>query len=154
MTVSDEFREAAFAQETDAAPLFLLQIDDDSLSEPIRVVNNQTDIVSNGETYVGLAFEIGLPSETDDQSRVTIRIDNVDRVIVDSLRAVTGRPVFTLSVVLADTPDLVEAGPYEMTLSEADYDAGQVTGVLVFDDILAEPFPGDSFIPSTHAGMF
>jgi hypothetical protein len=56
--------------------------------------------------------------------------------------------------VLADTPDMVEAGPFAMTLSEADYDAGQVTGILVFEDILSEPFPGDSFIPSTHPGLF
>lgn len=154
MTVTAAFREAAFAPETGATPLFLLKIEHESLAEPIRVVNNQTDIVSDGETYVGLAFEIDLPSETDDQSRVNVRIDNVDRVIVDSLRAVTGRPTFTLSVVLADTPDQVEAGPYAMTLSEADYDAGQVTGVLVFEDILAEPFPGDSFVPSRFPGLF
>lgn len=154
MTVSADFREGAFAQETGIAPLFLLEIDHESLSEPIRVVNNQTDIVSNGDTYVGLAFEIDLPSEDGDQARVQVRIDNVDRVIVDSLRAATGRPTFTLSVVLADTPDMVEAGPFAMTLSEADYDAGQVTGVLVFEDILSEPFPGDSFIPSTHPGLF
>ena len=84
------------------------------------------------------------------------------RKVSDTLRGSFGRfhrqdgaPLaVALEVVLAASPDTVEAGPFNMTLVSAEYDAFVVTGELAFEDVLNEPFPGHSYIPSEYPGLF
>lgn len=154
-TLSQAARQAINAQETEQVFLLLLTIDHDDLAEPIRVVNNTQDITSRGDPYVAYPFEIALPGEDPESvARVTLRIDNVDRQIVQSLRQVQAPLAVALEVVLASSPDTVEAGPFNMTLVAAEYDALVVTGELAFEDVLNEPFPGHSYIPSEYPGLF
>src|SRR5579885_2175455 len=81
-------RQAVNAQETGEVFLLLLTLDHDELAAPIRVVNNTVDIVSRGNTYIAYPFQLELPAEDADQiSSVRLSIDNVDRTIVQSLRA-------------------------------------------------------------------
>ncbi len=154
-TLSQAAHQAVNAQETDEAFLLLLTIDHDELAEPIRVVNNTEDITSRGDLYIAYPFEIALPGEDPENvARVSLRIDNVDRQIVHSLRSVPAPLAVALEVVLASSPDTAEAGPFNMTLAAAEYDALVVTGELAFEDVLNEPFPGRSYIPSEHPGLF
>ena len=119
------------------------------------MVNNTVDIVSQGETYIAYPFEIALPDEdAESVARVTLRIDNVDREIVKSLRSISSPLSVGLEVVMAASPDTVEAGPFNMTLVSAEYDALTVTGELAFEDVLNEPFPGHAYVPSDYPGLF
>lgn len=153
--LSTAAKSAVFAQETGEAFLILLTIDHADLGSPVRVVNNQTDITSRGDLYVGFPFEVTLPDEDPDgMAMVQLKIDNVDRQIVDSIRSVSSPPTVTLEVVMGSTPDTVEGGPFEMQLRNASYDAFVVTGSLSFEPVLSEPFPGGSFIPSEFPGLF
>jgi hypothetical protein len=148
-------RQAVNAQETNEVFLLLLTLDHEDLAEPIRVVNNTEDIVSRGMTFVAYPFEIALPDEDPESvARVTLRIDNVDREIVRSLRALQAPLSVSLEVVLASSPDVVEAGPFNLTLVAAEYDALTITGELAFEDVLNEPFPGHSYVPSEYPGLF
>lgn len=152
--VSAAAKRAMFAQETEEAFLMLLTLDHDDLAVPIRVVNNSVDIPSRGENFIAFPFVVDLPSDGDDGvSQVTLQIDNVDREIVDSLRAISTAPTVTLEVVMGSTPDVVEAGPFDMTLVEADYDILVVRGLLVFEDILNEPYPAERFTPDKYPAL-
>ena len=154
-TLSQAARQAVNAQETDEVFLLLLTLDHEDLAEPIRVVNNTEDVVSRSDTYIAYPFEIALPDEDPESvARVTLRIDNVDREIVKSLRAISSPLSVGLEVVMAASPDTVEAGPFNMTLVSAEYDALTVTGDLAFEDVLNEPFPGASYVPSEYPGLF
>jgi len=154
-TLSLAARKAVNAQETDEVFLLLLTLDHEDITEPIRVVNNTVDIVSQGETYIAYPFEIALPDEdAESVARVTLRIDNVDRKIVKSLRSISSPLSVGLEVVMAASPDTVEAGPFNMTLVSAEYDALTVTGELAFEDVLNEPFPGHAYVPSDYPGLF
>jgi len=142
-------------QETGEAFLVLLTIDHDDLTAPIRVVNNHENITSNGNEFIAFPFEIELPGAGGDSlPEVTLRIDNVDRQIVQAIRSISGPPTVTLEVIMASTPNTIEAGPYEFTLRDATYDALTVEGRLQFQDILNEPYPADSFGPSGFQGLF
>ena len=152
---SQAARQAINAEATEQVFLLLLNIDHEDLAEPIRVVNNTEDITSRGDLYAAYPFEIALPGEDPESvARVSLRIDNVDRQIVQSLRAVQAPLAVALEVVLAASADTVEAGPFNMTLVSAEYDAFVVTGELAFEDVLNEPFPGHSYIPSEYPGLF
>ncbi|MBE0598443.1 MAG: DUF1833 family protein, partial [Desulfuromonadales bacterium] len=105
--------------------------------------------------YQPFPFDIALPADRDDQiSKVTLTIDNVDRAIVRAVRELASAPTVTLEIVLASSPDVVEAGPFEFTLQDAGYDALTVSGTLGYEDILNEPFPAGAFVPAAFPGMF
>ena len=153
--LSQAARQAVNAQEAEQVFLLLLTIDHADLVEPIRVVNNTEDVTSRGDLFVGYPFEIALPDEDPDSvARVTLRIDNIDRQIVQPLRAIPAPLSVALEVVLASSPDTVEAGPFNMTLVAAEYDALAIAGELAFEDVLNEPFPGHSYVPSEYPGLF
>ena len=147
-------RQALYAEGTEQVFLLLLTISHGDLAAPIRVVNNTVSIVSRSQTFVAYPFEIDLPGESAEQlASVQLRIDNVDRAIVDSLRQLLAPPSVLLEVVLASQPDVVEAS-FALTLASADYDALVVTATLRFEDILSEPFPAGSFLPGNFPGLF
>lgn len=145
---------AANAQYTDKVWLMLLEITHATLTTPIRVVNNNEDIVSNGNTYLKAAFDMPLPDEIDESPSVQIVIDNVDRLIVDSARSISSPATVTLSVVLADTPNVIEAGPFLMQLVRVSYDKLKVTGTLIYEDILNDQFPAQTFNTARYPGIY
>jgi hypothetical protein len=153
--VTSVLKGAAFAQETDQVFLILLEINHSSLAAPIRAVNNQVNIESNGDTYIGFPFDITLPQDFEDAlPSVTLTICNVDRSIVYAIRTLTGPPTVTISVILASDPDTIEAGPFSMTLREASYDSMVVSGMIMAEDVLNEPYPADDFTPANFRGLF
>ncbi len=154
-TLSTIAREAMFAQETDRVFLILLTITHPELAVTIRVVNNPENIVSRGDTFLAAGFTIALPDETDQgQPRVQLQVDNVDRAMVAALRSITVAPSVVLEVILASSPDTVEAGPFNFSLRSADYTAETILGELMYEDLLNEAFPAGSFDPSRFVGLF
>lgn len=155
---------SAMAQETGEAWLLLLTIDHATLAEPIRVAANHANVTSRGDVYVGYPFSIDLPDDApNEMPRVRLEIDNVGvpdeadpgaRRVSDYLRAIDSPFTATIEVVLASQPDIVEAGPFAMTCAKAEYDAGTVSGDLIFEDVLNEPYPAGSFVPASHPGLF
>lgn len=155
MTVSATARAALFAQQADEAFLALLMIEHDDLPASLRFVNNPQDVTSRGNVYLGFPFTIDLPPQDPDRPpRVRLLIDNIDRQIVAGLRTIATPLTITLEVVLASSPDTVEVGPFAMTLASAVYDALTIEGDLAYQDVLNEPFPGDSFSPGRFLALF
>lgn len=154
-TLTIAARRALAAPETDEAFLILLTISAEGLGAPIRVVNDGQGITSRGELFVAYPFELDLPGDdADSVPSVKLRIDNVHREIVASLRALERPPRVAIEVVRAAAPDVVEAGPFHMTLRMAEYDAPSVEGELVFEDVLNARYPADAFVPSDYPGLF
>lgn len=154
-TLSSAALAAVFGAQTGEAFLALLTLDHAQLAAPIRVTSDSVATVSNGETYAPFPFTVALPQERDDQlAGARLVVDNIDRSIVIALRSISSAPSVTLDIVLASSPDTVEAGPFNYTLKDAKYDALTVEGELAFEDILNEAFPGGSFVPQTHPGLF
>ena len=152
--VSAPMRDAGYAQETGEAPLVLLTIDHPDLTAPIRVTSDAVDTISRLETYIAFPFRVTLPDDTEEAARSRLEIDNVDRQIVAAVRAVSSPPSVTIEVVLASSPDLVEAGPFDFELEEARYDVLVVSGELAFEPILDLAVPGDVMSPGLFPGLF
>lgn len=147
-------KNAIFASQSSSAFLILLTIDHDDLATPIRVTSDAVDTVSNGDTYSPFPFLISLPNETDDElARVKLTIDAIDRSIIETIRSLSSAPTVEMNVVLSDDTDTVEAGPFNFTLRNVEYDALAVTGDLQFEDILNQQWPADSFDPVNYPGL-
>lgn len=155
-TISAEARAAIFAQQTGEVFVVLLDLEHPAFTSPVRVCSDNRRVVSGGYAYDPFPFDITLPDETEDSPpRVSLRIDNVDRRIVSEIRRVSGAPVrVVVRVVLASSPDTVEAGPFEFALRDVTYDEQAVEGTLMYEDLLNEPFPADSFTPARFPSLF
>ena len=147
---------ALFAQETNKVFLTLVTIShDDITGGPLRFVNDNVNITSNGDIYSAFPFEIILPPERADELVVAkLRIDNIDRGITLALREINSAPSVTVQVILADDPNNVQLGPLNFTWRVAEYSVDIVEGDLRFEELLGEPFPGDRVTPSLFPGVF
>lgn len=139
-TLSPAAEASLLAEETDEVWLILLTVSHPDLDDPITIVNDINEIVSNGVTFRALPFEIELPGEGQRPGESRIRIDNVSREIVEAVRIIgLIPPTVKIQVVLASQPDVIEYEVPVMTLRDVTYDAAFVTGVLRFEDISVEP---------------
>lgn len=153
-TLSAAALASAHAQETGEAWLVLLTITHPALAQPIRVTSDNQDTVSNGNTFQTFPFQITLPGEDPESpSRARLKIDNVDRSIVNTLRTITSAPSLMIQVVLASQPNVIEVEFTGLTLREAEYDAQSVIGDLVFEAIFVEPLT-IQMTPARFPGMF
>lgn len=147
---------ALTAQETGEIFLLCVTITHDHLPAPLCFVNNTEDIVRNGTTFYGWPFEVALPDEREDAlPMVQLRIDNIDRRIMEGIRALTTAPSVMVEVVLASALDAPpEAGPADFSLRGIEYDALTITGTLAPPDVLNEPAMMWSFTPANFPGLF
>lgn len=153
-----------YAQETEEVFVLLLEVS--TAGEPIRVALDSenldtkltvdgTDTHSTAVTFAGGYFGIELPEEAGENiSTVRVTIDNVDRAIVAAIRSANTPPDCNMWVVLRSSPDVVEAGPYYLTLESASYDAMTVTGELAFEDVTNRRYPAHEYTPSNTPGLF
>lgn len=154
-SISQRFREALQASETDEVISILLTLTHPSFAAPIRVTDNGEDLTSGGEVYTRFPFQVTTPGDTDAATSVRLSIDGTDRRIIQEIRGTNYEPIkVDLAVVLASTPDTIEVGPYSFLLRNVSYTASTVDGELQFEDILNEPYPADSFTPSRFPGCF
>jgi hypothetical protein len=166
VTVSDHFKQVAYAQETDDVFIVLVTLDSDELEEPIRIASDPFEkleelgediygVTSNGVQYVFMPFDIWLPR--DDKSGIVtakLSIQNTDRRIVETARRVT-RPVnVKMQCVLASAPNDVELEFDFFQLSNVKYDVMTVDGDLTLNYWGLEPFPSNTFTPSNFPGLF
>lgn len=120
------------------------------ITQPMRAAD-VADIVQ----FVGLAFELVLPQEGDDLPyQASVQMDNVSQEIVRAIRSITSPAIVDVSVVLASSPDVVEAELTGFELRNVTYDAGMVQGDLVLENFLNEPYPSANFDPARFPGGF
>ena len=151
-TMSGTALAAMYSQETDECFLCLLEINHALLvGGTIKIVN---DWVGHG-AYTAYPFDIGLPTDAKDRPpEATLRLDNVDRMLIEAIDAVSTPPDVKLEVVLASDISTVEAGPFEFKMRALDYDVQEITAKLTYEIMLDEPSPGDTMGPNTFPGIF
>ena len=154
MAPSADLRASAFASETEEVWLLLLTFEHDDLDEPIRVVNNNENITSDGNVYHAVSFDIVLPIDSADRPPLPrLVVDNVSRELIESLREISSPPTVTIQIIRAADPDTVELTWQDFVLRDAKWDELRITGTLTQDDIATESFPADIFSPAQFRGL-
>ena len=147
-----------FAEHSGAAMFACLTFDHPTMSAPERVVNNTEDVTYDGQTYTALPFELTLPDDVEDRApSLEIRIDNVERSLVELLRSVvTDLPSVQLEIVrVQDSTVTLEIGPLSLSLLSSDINVDVVTLTVGHAiDILNEPGTKEIFNPKTAPGLF
>lgn len=168
-SMSPEALRAVFSPEADTDLIFLLTIYDpinpntvlarlaDGFTQRISETDSEViyGVRSNGEDFIFLPMEIGLPSEEEAQApRCSITLHDVTRYVTPIIRSITASPKIKMELVLAKTPNVVEVSFDGFYINSFTYNADMVSANLSMIDLEREPFPMHSFTPRYFPGMF
>lgn len=133
--------------------LFLIEIDYGTGTH--RLVNNNEDVIHNGNVFTAYPFQIVLaPEDGETLPTVQVSFDNVDRLLIDAVRSATTAPVVELKLVLASAPNVAEMVIPDLALRNVSYTANKLTGTLYVGDIMNQKFPADYVTPQQYGGLF
>jgi hypothetical protein len=135
--ISTSSREEILASQSDKVFLLMLKISSDELTTPLYFVQNNEDIVSNGNTYKAIEFSANIPTE--DNGKVqdsSISISGITRQVTEAIRSIVNAPDVEMFLVRADIPDIVEGGPWYFKLRSISYDVNTITGSLRYETAL------------------
>lgn len=164
-TLSLNFRNALFAQESGEVAAFLLTITHPSLAQPIRLSSDPTvritteplvyGTTSRGNDYLFVGMDLALPDEKEASPPASkMMISNVDRETIALARSINSPAEVLIECILASAPDAIETTIPVLEIINVNYDAAQLTFDLAMDALAIEPFPAGTFSPSSFAGLF
>jgi hypothetical protein len=154
--VSSALRDRIMRTAAPEYPLTLLEINQASLPQPIRVVRDTLDITSNGNVYLAVPFRFVFPDDQEDQApRASISIDNIGRELMQWLELSAGGQGARVKImqVLRSAPNNVELS-VEMDIISVTATPTEVKAELGFDNIFFKPLCRAQYRPDTHPGMF
>lgn len=154
--VSQQALQALLAQATSEVFIPCLRIDHPAFDEPIRLAYNTETVHRADGDYLPYAFQIKLPDQLEDSiPSVQVIVDNTDLAVNDAIRTLVGAPDVRFEVVLASSPDTIEAGPFDFKLQQATADADTISGALGLDaDVFSQQFPGQNYSPVNSKGLY
>lgn len=162
--LSADAKRAIFAPQTDVAFIILLTISHPAFTDDVRLTNdafetlpvaNVWGVVSNGLEYVYAPFNVILPNQDETGvSRASITIENIDRRLVQSIRAADSSLSVSIQIVLSSDVDSVELTADDFKLERVTYNAIDISGDLTLEYFDNEPVPWARFTPSNFPGMF
>lgn len=141
-------------QQTSEVFLVVLEIEHESLAEPLRFVRNSVAIVHDGITYNPAPFDAPMVAEVPGElPEVTILVDAVDRLVLDAALSFTTPARITYGLIMVGEPGWTH-GPYRFTWRDTRYDARTLEIVLGGADLLNAPDAEHEFTPGNYPGMF
>lgn len=165
---------ARLAQEeanTDEIYVALFRIDHPSLPTPIRLSTDNTERLSTDPTvygtrsswaganpllepYLWAIADAILPSDLEDApAAAQIAIEALDHDIVQTVRSITTPPTIRMAVVLASSPDVVEAEWSNLLITTVDADAGEIILTISREEIENEFFPAGRMSRDRFPGL-
>ncbi len=138
------------------APLLLLEINHPALSQPVRVIQDNQNLTSNGAEYIACPFRCELPDDFEGQlPRARLAIDNIGREMMYWIETSAGGAGSTVTFrqVMRSRPDLVE---WSITMSLYNVSANfkEVSGELGFDNLFGRPAIAMTYRPESAPGVF
>lgn len=136
--------------------LTLLKITHANWAAPVCLVADTRNLVTLGDTYIGIPFTVTLPNDKAKESpRARLQIDNVGRDLTSVFEQLPAGATLmaTLRVVHRSTPTVVD---YEFAapLTGVHTDMGKLTASMGWDDAMRRAAVNIRFDPSTAPGLF
>lgn len=168
-TLSPAALKAMFSPESSDTLIMLLTMYDESgdPTKAIRLADGYTQrlsetardivygVVSRGKEYTFIPITVTLPSEDDSASpRCSLTINDVTKILVPVIRNITSPPKVLMELVLASSPDIVEASFPGFYITNFTYSAETVQAELSMINFATEPFPAYTFTPAYFPGLF
>jgi hypothetical protein len=156
MAGSDKAANAVNTQETAEVFLAVAKIEAGTL-DPVYLVDDTQPVTHGGVQYIPSAFELTLPSQSNDGGvrACTISLDNVDRSISELVtRAIGTDIIITFEIILASTPDITERGPFRFILRNVEIDQSTVRGELYDFYLMDRKVPRFTYTQKQFRGIY
>ena len=153
--ISDRFRRALYAQESDELILACVTLSRPSWSEPVRLVNNGANLVHAGETFLAFPCELTLPSDDDEETPPLLRfvLANASSELMDEIRASAEPIEANVRFVLEVTPEEVEV-EFDAVIYDIRANADTISGNMTVEPMLDLGFSRLRFTPENNPGLF
>ena len=166
---------AMFASETPEAVILLVTITNPAdAANPVRLADGYTNrlaslttdaeivygvtstISGTSKDYIFLPMQIALPGEEEaGAGQCSLVLNFVTREAIDLIRTHLTSPVnVQIDLVLASSPNTVEATFTGFKITNVTYNADQITFDLNMVSLSREPFPCFTFTPANFPGLF
>lgn len=154
-SITQSFIDVFLSRETGEAALILLELTHPTLAEPVRVVLNTKPITHQAQQYEPMYFEVSLPEQMPDKvGGMKLRVDGVDRTLIEKLRGFSEPPMVRLKVVGTVDLDAVQVETAEMAWRIVTYGMHWLEGELEPPAVFNLNFPADYFSPAVAPGLF
>jgi len=155
--LTTELKSQIFSQES--ADPFLTLV---TLSHPdsppnfvARLVNNSTDIVSNGYTFSAFPMKIRFPMDDGETTRdFLLEFDNVSLELIENLRTVTTAVEVKIELILASMPNVVQMSHESLLIKSVVYDSKKISAKIVLDNFLSVGITSERYNPTNFPGLF
>ena len=154
--MTQETKRELIKDETSAVFLNLVKIEAEGF-DPLYFVDNTESIIFDGNEYLPCGFRCVLPEQNEDGNSkpCRIEIDNIDRRISEAVAETISIPVtLTVSIVMAQNPDIVETGPFKFILRNVSVNKEKVSAELYDFYIYDRNLPGLRYTPQDFPGLF
>jgi hypothetical protein len=154
-----------YAQESGIVEVLLLEITHAALTTPIRLSSDPTERItmeplvygtrSNGFIYYAVLMSALLPDEQEeDPPKASLAFDNVDSDIAGLIRSIQTPADITMRVVMANTPDIIEAEYTGFKAQAATITAERVILDITRIPLTIEGLPYYRMTKSAFPGLF
>ena len=153
--LSNSARTEAFALHSDKVWITCVTITHDDLAAPIRLCDNNEDVIRDVGTFTAAAMNVPLPGD-DPENPLTVRLNvsDLDGTITRQIRGLSTPPVMTIETVLSSAVNTTEGPTYSLDLLSTDLSEGEITATFKVDGDLDDAAPGDLYAPRKFPGLF
>ena len=169
--LSHNARLASDAPASSEIHVVLLDIRHPALTAPIRLSTDNTERITTeplvygtrsawrganpaSDPFLWVIASALVPSDLEDApAAATNVLENLDSRMVELLRSFGDAATLSMAVVLASSPDLVEAESSGLQLLSAEITAGEITLQFSREEIELEPFPMGRMSRSRFPGL-
>lgn len=154
-SITQSFIDVFLGRETGEAALILLELTHPTLPEPVRVVLNTQPVTHQAHQYEPLYFECSFPEQMPDKvGGMKLRVDGVDRTMIEKIRNFTTPPMVRLKVVATVDLNAVQVETSDMAWRIVTYGMHWLEGELEPPAVFQLNFPADYFSPAVAPGLF
>jgi hypothetical protein len=147
-------KEAINAQETSEGFIILLEITDNS-DHTQYFCDDTTDRTDGVNTYVAYPFEIQWPQMVEGRmTEGSLTFDNVSRILVEVLRSQPRALRVKIKVALLSDISVIAAETPQFYWRSLTFTPTTITGTLLLDSIIGEPFPKDLMSGKLFPALF
>jgi hypothetical protein len=153
--LSPELLAQLYGQESSDPFLMLVTLTHVDFVATQRLVNNASNITSNGFGFTAFPMEITLPADDGETAReVSISFDNVGRDLIDEIRSITTPIGIKIEMVLASDPDQVQITLDDLKIGTISYNASKISARIFMDDFMNTAMTEEKYTPTLYPGLF
>jgi hypothetical protein len=135
----------------------LMKFESEQLDAPLYLSSVEFNISSRGNIYTGAQLDYKLPGQVDGQiENGAVIMPGISPQLIKLMEDHPGRFLIRMELVLKDTPDVVESGPFNMRSDRFNVDYDSQTGMLetIFTDTMDLPLVTKRFSVGLVPGAY